>query len=134
MYIGHWEILSEEFIRNNKDKVDWNWISSNRELSENFIREFQDRIDWYWISKYQKLSIKFIIEFKNKINWASLLCKYGYIVYYNNYEIVNHYVNNNIDSDRYNIESDNGNYHSDYLNTQEFINLAVKLISLKAFQ
>ena len=49
--------LSENFIREFKDKVDWYYISAHQKLSENFIREFQDKVIWYWISinqNYQK--------------------------------------------------------------------------------
>jgi hypothetical protein len=39
------------------------------ELSEKFIREFQDKVDWEFISRYQKLSEDFIREFKVKVEW-----------------------------------------------------------------
>jgi len=58
-----------------KNKVNWNYISSNQKLSENFIREFQNRVNWEYISIYQKLSEDFIREFKNQINW-SYISKY----------------------------------------------------------
>ena len=47
--------LSENFIREFQDKIDWYWISENQTLSENFIREFQNKVDWYYISANQKL-------------------------------------------------------------------------------
>jgi hypothetical protein len=43
-------------------------ISANQKLSENFIREFQNKIDWWCILKYQKLSEDFKKEFKYKLN------------------------------------------------------------------
>jgi hypothetical protein len=55
--------LSEDFIREIQDKVDWECISRQQKLSEEFIREFQNKVDWYYIRKYQKLSEDFIIEF-----------------------------------------------------------------------
>ena len=58
--------LSEDFIREFQDKVDWDWISKYQNLSEDFIREFKDKVDWYYISKYQKVSNKFIEEFFQK--------------------------------------------------------------------
>ena len=39
--------LSEDFIRENKDSVDWDIISFGQKLSEDFIREFQDRLKWF---------------------------------------------------------------------------------------
>ena len=67
--------LTEDFIREFKDKVSWTYISINQKLSEDFIREFKDKVDWEYISKYQKLSKDFIIEFKDRVNWT-LISKY----------------------------------------------------------
>ena len=61
--------LSENFIRKFKGKVTWNWISMFQHLSEDFIREFTDRVNWYWISEYQHLSEDFIREFQHKVDW-----------------------------------------------------------------
>ena len=74
----HWDCisanqsLSEDFIREFKDYVDWLWISSCQKLSEDFIREFKDKVDWYWISAYQSLSEDFIREFKDNVYWCSI--------------------------------------------------------------
>src|SRR5574344_2680918 len=57
-----------QYIRDNKDKVDWNIISRYQSLSEDFIREFKDLVDWKCISRYQSLSEDFIREFKDKVN------------------------------------------------------------------
>jgi len=38
-------------------------------LSEDFIREFKDRVSWYWISEHQILSEDFIKKFKDKVEW-----------------------------------------------------------------
>ena len=40
-----------------------------QELSENFIHEFKNKVNWFNISVYQKLSENFILEFDNKVNW-----------------------------------------------------------------
>ena len=61
--------LTEEFIREFKDRVNWIYISVCQKLSEDFIREFEDIVDWYWISRSQKLSEDFIREFEDKVNW-----------------------------------------------------------------
>ena len=61
--------LSEDFIREFQDKVEWNNISAYQKLSEDFIREFKDKLNRLCISKYQKLSEDFIREFKNKVHW-----------------------------------------------------------------
>ena len=61
--------LSEDFIREFKDKIDWDYISKHQKLSEEFIREFQDELYWECLSEYQELSEEFIKEFKDKIDW-----------------------------------------------------------------
>ena len=67
--------MSEEFIREFKDKVHWVNISYHQKLSEDFIREFQDKVYWVNISYHQKLSEDFIREFQDKINWDSISLK-----------------------------------------------------------
>ena len=66
--ISTYQKLSESFIREFQHKVDWYNISKCQKLSESFIRGFQDKVDWYNISKYQKLSEGFINEFKDKLD------------------------------------------------------------------
>ena len=50
-------------------EIDWYYISEYQKLSEDFIREFKDKVDWYYISQSQQLSEDFIREFKDKVNW-----------------------------------------------------------------
>ena len=52
--------------------IDWNVIS-RKPLSENFIREFQNKIDWCYITAYQKLSEDFIREFRYLVYWSEIL-------------------------------------------------------------
>ena len=68
--ISRYPHLSEDFIRKFADRVDWYYISAYQYLSENFIREFADRVAWDWIVKYQPLSEDFIREFRYKLNWS----------------------------------------------------------------
>lgn len=67
------QTLSEDFIREFKDQVSWNWICEKQNLSEDFIREFRDKVNWICISQFQKLSPEFFIEFKDKVNIAVFL-------------------------------------------------------------
>ena len=66
------ESLTEDFIQEFKDKVDWTCISRYPHLSEDFIRKFADRVDWYYISAYQYLSEDFIREFKDWVYWDAI--------------------------------------------------------------
>jgi hypothetical protein len=59
--------LSEDFIREFKDRVNWEKISAHQNLSEDFIREFEYRVSWGKISAHQKLSPAFMHYFSSKI-------------------------------------------------------------------
>lgn len=61
--------LSEEFIREFKYDLDWNWISRFQRLSESFIEEHKDLVDWMCISFSQALSEPFIEKYKDKLSW-----------------------------------------------------------------
>lgn len=71
--ISIYQTLSESFMREFKSELDWFFISRYQKLSESFIREFQNRVSWSGISEFQKLSEPFIIEFQNKVNWSKIL-------------------------------------------------------------
>ena len=54
---------------------DYWWKRTVREvhLSEDFIKEFQDKVNWDNISRYQKLSEKFILDFEEILNIGYLI-------------------------------------------------------------
>ena len=64
--------LSENFIRNHHQNMDWASISIYQKLSQEFIREFQHKVNWCCISLYQELSYKFIVSNISKINIDNL--------------------------------------------------------------
>lgn len=66
-YINEYQFLSEDFIRKFKDKINWEVISYSQKLSENFIEEFQNRVDWFEIIENQDISNEFIEKMKEKI-------------------------------------------------------------------
>jgi 3-methyladenine DNA glycosylase Tag len=69
-------VLSEELIRKNKDKVYWINISKYQKLSEDFIIEFQDSIQFEWLienkelenysESFQRFILMKIIDLKEK--------------------------------------------------------------------
>jgi hypothetical protein len=71
-FISYYQKLSEEFIREFSDKIDWDCVSQQQKLSEDFIREFSKKVNWYHISIYQKLSEEFIREFSNEVDWNNI--------------------------------------------------------------
>ncbi|HUS51293.1 MAG TPA: hypothetical protein VMZ91_14085 [Candidatus Paceibacterota bacterium] len=52
---------------------DWSFLCHSKDLSEEFMREFKDKINWKHISRYQELSKSFIIEFKDRLCLKILL-------------------------------------------------------------
>ena len=56
---------------------DWDNIQFYKEnvLSEDFIREFKDKVNWHLISCYQKLSVEFLISITDSdtIDWRFVL-------------------------------------------------------------
>ena len=71
-HVSRCQKLSEDFIREFQDKVNWKEISWNQKLSEDFIREFQDKVYWNNISSFQTLSENFIKEFQDKVHWNNI--------------------------------------------------------------
>jgi hypothetical protein len=67
--ISRFQKLSENFIRKYKEEVNWEDIRKFQKLSENFIEEHQNVVDWYYISEYQTLSESFIQKFDKKVDW-----------------------------------------------------------------
>ena len=68
--------LSEEFIEDFQDKVDWGNISYYQDnISEDFIAKFQDKIAWQFIAQRRQLSNEFIRKYLHKLNITDILSK-----------------------------------------------------------
>lgn len=62
--------ITKEFIEKYNKNIDWTILCDQyHRLTEPFMREFHEYLDWNKISKAQKLSEKFIEDFQNKVNW-----------------------------------------------------------------
>ncbi|MFW6024998.1 MAG: hypothetical protein ACOCRX_01520 [Candidatus Woesearchaeota archaeon] len=66
-------ILTDRFIREYHNYVNWEYASAFQKLSEAIIREFKDKVDWEWICITQQLSENFIEEHINRIYWNKIL-------------------------------------------------------------
>jgi hypothetical protein len=65
----------EDFVK----KINWYSISrTSQELSEEFIEEYADKLDWKCIAYFQKLTPEIIKKFSNRILWKDL-CKNSYL-------------------------------------------------------
>lgn len=62
--------LSDEFILEYKDKLNFELLCDNIILSEDMIRQLDEYVDWSIISKYYKsFTAEFYIQYKDKLNW-----------------------------------------------------------------
>lgn len=73
------QILSQDFMRDHKDILDWSAISRSQRLSEAFMDEMKDYIDWTWASYKQKMTAYFIENHMDYINLYCLLKREAYI-------------------------------------------------------
>lgn len=79
--ISVWQTLSEDFMREFKDKLEWHYIVQYQKLSEDFIREMKDYLNslefsediWSSISFCQELSEDFMREMKDYLVWERLV-------------------------------------------------------------
>jgi hypothetical protein len=66
-------LLSECFIENNQDELNWDYLSINEKLpwSINLIDKFNDRWNWKWLSGNEKLpwTDELIIKFSDRWIW-----------------------------------------------------------------
>jgi len=80
-YIKDWKSvsifkkLSEKFMIDFSDKLDFEKISFHQNLSESFIEKFSDRLNWLSLSVTQKLSESFIVKYQDLIDWESISYK-----------------------------------------------------------
>ena len=54
--------MTEEELRDIYPLLDWEAVSRRQELTDNFIREFRDEVDWFSIITDYKHNIKFVRE------------------------------------------------------------------------
>jgi len=66
------QIMSDEFIEEFKDRILWDHLCKYKKLSEDFMRKYRDKINWTMASKYQNMSLGFMKEFKSYINWNQI--------------------------------------------------------------
>ena len=68
--------LPEDFLRKYADQLSWDGthgsISMRADLSESFVRDFQDRLNWTKVTMYRDNSSEFLDEFAERIEWRHL--------------------------------------------------------------
>lgn len=65
--------LSDSFMEEYQQKLNWSWISCYQILGEDTIKKFKEQVDWTFISYKQLLSIDFILEFHDYIDWYTIM-------------------------------------------------------------
>lgn len=78
-WIGCDDDLSIDFLRQMKDKLDWeDCISTHQRLSQKVIEEFKDYVNWWKICLHQNISYDFMEKHWDKIEWAALANVYRF--------------------------------------------------------
>lgn len=67
--VGTQQVMSEKFLEEMKEKVAFLTIAKHHRLGEKFIRKWHDKLDWHYISRCQDMSEDFIEEYQEKIYW-----------------------------------------------------------------
>ena len=73
-----YQVLSEDLIRDFKNRVDWFHISHSQQLSEDFIREFADLIHWPELICNDNISIDVILALEDQVDWEAVMVYYDY--------------------------------------------------------
>ena len=61
------KIISEDFMKEFRDKICWLYISIFQKLNEDFMRELKDKVLWQDAYQHQEMSEDFIYEFRDYI-------------------------------------------------------------------
>ncbi len=69
----HLQKLSEQFMRDFKDRLEWMWVCIHQNLTESFMREMKDYVKWSYAAENQKMSPDFILEFSHRLNYYCLI-------------------------------------------------------------
>lgn len=69
IYVASAFTLSEAFIEEFADRLNWEYVSKRQILSEPFMEKWAHKIGWYWVSSYQILSEPFIEKWADKLVW-----------------------------------------------------------------
>ena len=78
--ISQLNLLSENFMQENKNNLFWPLVFSHQKLKVNFIKEMVNEFNWnkniwYLISLHQILDNKFIRFFSDKVDWDNIIWK-----------------------------------------------------------
>lgn len=77
-FVFEYNQVSETFLRKHRsefDKETWSVISAFQELSEDFMCEFKDDLDWGEISQNQRFSEEFAVQFKSLLEWDFVISR-----------------------------------------------------------
>ena len=77
-FIFEYNIVPETFLHKYSSEFDsevWSVVSAFQELSEDFMCEYKDKLDWEEISQNQRFSKEFATRFKDKIEWTHVITR-----------------------------------------------------------
>ena len=67
------QFLTENFIRDYQDKLDWMRVCIKQNLSESFMMEMEDRVLWNYAAENQKMTESFILANAHRLNYYCLV-------------------------------------------------------------
>jgi hypothetical protein len=72
LYASYFQTLSEDFIREFKEKVDWGCISAKQNLSNDFLLEFGSKIKWNTYFSHQEADFSIMEEFISQTDYEDM--------------------------------------------------------------
>lgn len=85
--VSYKQKLSKEMMHKYADKLEWRYIISNQNIDQKFVEEHIDYIlplsPWQWTDmiKHIKFGRRFLRKYKNKIRWVEMQMLYERIAY-----------------------------------------------------
>lgn len=74
-YINN-KLLTDQFIDEHKDEIDWKWLTKHYKLIEEQIEKYTDFVDWKLVWLKQNVSEEFIEKHEDKLeNWDWICVK-----------------------------------------------------------
>lgn len=71
-FISCYHPLSEQFISEFADRLEWIYISSAQKMSEEFMNKYEHKLDFHFLPQYRRLSNEFIKKYEDRWNWLTI--------------------------------------------------------------
>lgn len=65
--------ISEKFLNEIREKINWYNISSYKNISEEFIERWKEDLDWWEVSRNPHLPLNILIKYEDRLRWNYVL-------------------------------------------------------------